>query len=428
MNGCAALAENMLASAGDRVILHADLNNFFASVECMKDASLSRLPVAVCGSAEQRHGIVLAKNQIAKSFGVKTGETIGEARVKCPSLKILEPHYEEYVNYSNRTRDIYKRYTDRIEAFGIDECWLDVTGSTSLFGDGSAIADDLRETVKKELSLTVSVGVSFNKVFAKLGSDMKKPDGTTCIPKASFKDVIWRLPASDLLGIGRATRKKLWFYGIRTIGDIASAPPEYMTTWFGKCGWYMWVAANGLDTSPVLHMDYSPKIKSIGHGNTGKKDIEDNIEADNTISLLSADVGKRLRAAGLCARGVSVAVRDSSLAVCEYQGRLPRPTQSSLVIANTAYDIFRANYGWEKPVRSLTVRAINLIDDRAPRQMDIFELEGEENKSIRLYEAVDSIRERFGDAAILPASAINGKELFGNLPPKTLPGSYRKAE
>lgn len=218
-----------------RVILHCDMNNFYASVECMLNPELKNKPVAVCGSVEERHGIVLAKNYAAKAFGVSTGEAIWQAKQKCQDLVIVEPHYEQYIKFSKLAREIYGRYTDQIEPYGMDECWLDVTGSGCM-GTGFEIADEIRRTVKFELGLTISAGVSFNKIFAKLGSDMKKPDAITCIEADSFREKIWCLPAADLLGVGRATEKVLSGYGIHTIGELAATSDDFLKCRLGKNG------------------------------------------------------------------------------------------------------------------------------------------------------------------------------------------------
>ena len=265
-----------MAEKKDRVILHADFNNFYASVECMLNPKLKGHPVAVGGDVEARHGIILAKNMEAKKFGIQTGEALWQAKQKCPNLIIVPPHYEEYIKYSRLARKIYEEYTDLIQPYGMDENWLDVTGSIGLFGDGETIANTLRERMKFELGLSISVGVSFNMIFAKLGSDMKKPDAVTVIPKDSFREKIWHLPASDMLGVGRATEKVLSSYGIRTIGDLANAHPDFIKRKFGKNGAMLLAYANGLDRSRVQPQDYEPPMKSVGHGITTVHDLENN--------------------------------------------------------------------------------------------------------------------------------------------------------
>lgn len=259
---------------GERTILHSDMNCFYASVEMMLDPSLRGKAVAVCGSTENRHGIVLAKSELAKKAGVKTGMVNWEARQRCPDLIMVKPQYEQYLKYSELARNIYQRYTDQVEPYGMDECWLDVGGSRSVCGSGMEIAESIRQTVKEELGLTVSIGVSFNKMFAKLGSDMKKPDAITEIRKATFKEKIWPLPASDLLFVGRATTAKLEQYGITTIGGIANADPQFLKRLLGVNGLGLWWSATGLDDTPVMHKDFVSPIKSVGHGITSTADLE----------------------------------------------------------------------------------------------------------------------------------------------------------
>ena len=212
------------------------MNNFYARVEILYDPALRDRPVAVAGDEEARHGIVLAKNDIAKRFGVRTGQVLWEVRQQCPELVCVSAHYERYLSLSAQAKEIYTSYTNQVEPFGLDECWLDVTGSANLFGDGPTIANDIRNRIRRELGLTVSVGVSFNKVFAKLGSDMRKPDATTVITPENFRETAWRLPVSDLLYVGPATTRKLNQYGIATIGELAQANIDMLYWLLGKNG------------------------------------------------------------------------------------------------------------------------------------------------------------------------------------------------
>ena len=243
-----------------RSILHCDMNNFYASVECMLDPTLKKYPVAVCGSVEERHGIVLAKNYAAKAFGVATGDAVWQAKQKCKDLVIVPPHYEEYIKYSKLARSVYSRFTDQVEPYGMDECWLDISGTEKLYGSPERVANEIKEIIKFELGLTISVGVSFNKIFAKLGSDMKKPDAITVIEKDTFRDKIWGLPAADLLGVGRATQRVLDSYCIRTIGDLANAEPDFLKRRLGKNGVALWQYANGNDHSLVHNSDFVSPI------------------------------------------------------------------------------------------------------------------------------------------------------------------------
>ena len=250
------------AAAVDRVIFHCDLNSFYASVELLDHPELRHLPVAVCGDPASRHGIILAKNEPAKKFGIKTAETIWQAKQKCPQLVLLPAHHDRYRTWSRKVNAVYEQYTDLVEPFGIDESWLDVTAS-KLFGSGTEIAEKIRNDIKSELGITVSIGVSFNKVFAKLGSDLKKPDAVTCIPKDRFKEIVWPLAASEMLGVGRATEKKLASCGIRTIGTLATWPVEFFEKKFGKNGVMLWMFANGLDESKVSATTASVPVKSV---------------------------------------------------------------------------------------------------------------------------------------------------------------------
>ena len=299
-------------SERERTILHCDMNNFYASVECMLDTSLRDKAVAVCGSVEERHGIVLAKNYKAKGCGVKTGEAIWQAKQKCRDLVIVEPHYEQYMKFSKLAREVYSRYTDQIEPYGMDECWLDVSGS-GIKGTGFEIADEIRRTIKFEMGLTISAGVSFNKIFAKLGSDMKKPDAVTCIDRETFKEKIWGLPASDLLGVGRATEKVLYGYGIHTIGQLAEAPEGLLKGRFGKNGIALKRYANGEDHSLVMRSDYVSPVKSVGHGITTLQDLENAAEVWCVMLELVQDIGSKLRSHKKKACGIIVPMRMNGL-------------------------------------------------------------------------------------------------------------------
>lgn len=292
----------------ERAILHSDLNCFYASVEMMLDPSLRGKAVAVCGSTEDRHGIVLAKSEKAKKAGVKTGMVNWEARQQCPDLIVVPPQYDQYLKYSKLTQAIYQRYTDLIEPFGMDECWLDVTGSRMVCGDAMTIAENIRRSVREELGLTVSIGVSYNKIFAKLGSDMRKPDAITEICKDTFKD--------------------------------------------------------------------------IGH---------------------------RLRLHELSAYGVQIAVRSNDLFGSQYQCKIPYKTQLPSEIAATAFRLFKENYQWNKNVRAIAVRAINLVPQNQPDQLSLFVDTQKLIRREKLEDVVEELRGRFGKHAITYGA------LMGNL-------------
>ena len=390
----------------ERTILHCDMNNFYASVECMLNPSLRGHPVAVGGDVENRHGIILAKNYEAKKFGIQTGEALWQAKQKCPKLIIVPPHYEEYLKYSRLAHSIYADYTDLIEPYGMDEVWMDVTGSTKAFGSGEVIANTLRERIKYELGLTVSVGVSFCKVFAKLGSDMKKPDAVTVIPKDNFRDIIWDLPASDMLGVGRSTEKFLSSYGIHTIGQLAKAYPDLMQRKLGKNGMVLLAFANGEDRSKVAPQDYEPPMKSIGHGLTTMQDLENNAEVWNIMLALTQDIGHKLRVYNKNAAGVAIYIRyivDKQIAGKQWQCQLPVRTHSAAIIAKEAYRLFERSYGWEYPIRSVTVRAINLCSQDLPEQLQFFSDAATVERKEKLETVIEDIRRRFGKYAIQPA-------------------------
>lgn len=409
-----------------RTILHCDLNNFFASVECKLNPELKSMRIAVCGSKEDRHGIVLAKNDNAKKYGVKTGEAIWEAQRKCPCLVTVPPHYDKYVHYSAIIRKIYERYTDLVEPFGMDECWLDVTGSTRLFGSGEQIADHIRETVKRETGLSISVGVSFNKVFAKLGSDMKKPDATTVISKDDFKEKLYGLPAKDMIGIGKATDENLRRIGVITIGDIAMLPLETMKLRLGKHGEYIWYCARGLDCSPVMQADYKAPIKSIGRGVTTVHDLENDKDVHTVMLSLSVEIARKLRKSGLTAGAVQVEIRNSKLMTKLFQCPLPFETANAGVIEKHAFTLFCSRYDRIYPVRSVTVRVIRLAETAAARQLEIGVDAEHTEKLERLDRTADKIISKYGSKILRPMSMLSADLLPENGSKPTLPGSpYR---
>ncbi len=410
-----------------RTILHCDLNSFYASVEILLDPSLSGKAMAVCGSKEDRHGIVLAKSELAKKYGVQTGEAIWIAQQKCPELIIVPPRFDEYMKYSAMARRIYEDYTDLIEPFGIDECWLDVTASRLLFGSGERIAEELRQRLKNETGLTISVGVSFNKIFAKLGSDMKKPDAVTVISKDSFRDKIGRLPASDMLGVGRSAMKFLKGYGIRTINELADADAEFLEAKLGKCGRQMWEYANGLDTSPVRHMSLCEPIKSVGHGTTCITDIYTNEEVWQVIYELSQDVSKRLRRYKLRAGGIQIAIKDNLLRVKQHQKPLTSPTQSFAEIAEAAFTLFRSSYKWERGIRAITVRTITLLPEAEDDESEQLTLgmQPRSDKHDRIELAIERIRSRYGQSAINMGSLFAAPGIAAEEIPNTMPTGMR---
>ncbi len=388
----------------ERVILHSDANSFFASVEAALDPSLKNKAVAVCGAVEERHGIVLAQSIKARRAGVRTGMTVSEAKKCLPQLIIVKPHYDMYVKYSAELRRIYNDYAFNVEPFGLDECWLDLSTGIKNFKDGVFVAETLKEQVKKELDITVSVGVSFNKIFAKLGSDLKKPDAVTLISPQNYKEKIFPLPVNALFGVGRSTAAVLKKYGISTVGALAECNPDFLKNTLGKTGHTLWVYANGLECSPVINETERPPVKSVGNGMTPPADLKTAEEVHDFILWLSLEVGRRLRQCGLVCGGVSLSLRDTKLRVKQYQILLSQATDDSGNIANAAYALFSGRAGAPLPLRSLTVTAIDLNAVSAPLQTDFFYDPGREEKKRALNSAVDAICGRYGNDALLPAS------------------------
>ena len=393
----------------DRVILHCDLNSFYASVELLDHPDLRSLPVAVCGDPESRHGIILAKNEPAKAFQVKTAETIWQARRKCPDLVLLPAHHGKYRAYSKKVNAIYERYTDLVEPFSIDESWLDVTGTLHLFGlDGRGLADRIRREVREELGLTVSVGVSFNKVFAKMGSDYKKPDATTVITRENFRELLWPLPVTDLIFVGRSAARTLAGYGVRTIGDLARFDKEALGQILGRQGYTLHDYATGAEHAPVLPAERQPGPKSVGNGHTFPRNLVGWDELQPRVFSLSDQVAARLRRHGLKCTAVQITVRDPEFKDICRQKRLEAPTCVTREIAGAAMELLRASWNPRAPVRALTVTAQNLIPEgEAAEQLDLFAAGAapRRDKLEKLERAVDGIRGKFGREAISFASS-----------------------
>jgi len=399
--------------ANERVILHSDMNSFYASVEMMLDPSLKGKPVAVCGSTEERHGIILAKSELAKKAGVKTGMVNWEAKQRCPGLIFVPPQYDQYLKYSKLAHQIYYRYTDQVEPFGMDECWLDVSGSGN-YGNGMEIAEKIRTACREELGLTVSIGVSYNKIFAKLGSDLKKPDAITEITRENFKEKVWPLAASDLIYVGRATEAKLARYGIRTIGQLAATSPDTLKYWFGVNGLKLWSFANGTDSSRVCHKDFVSPVKSIGHGITCTADLENNEEVFKVMLELAQDVGHRLRVHELAARGVQIQIRGNDLAGAQFQCKLPFRTQLPSEIAHYGFKLFTERYRWSTKVRAVCIRAIDLVPQSEVEQLDLFIDTAKRDKRARLEDAVEDIRRRYGKRAVTYAVLMGDLKMPGD--------------
>ena len=396
----------------DRVILHSDLNNCFASIECLCDPTLRKYPVAVAGNVRERHGIILAKNELAKSFGVKTGEAIWQAREKCPRLVTVPPDFEKYMKFAQLAREIYLDYTDRVEPFGIDEAWLDISGTQRAEDGGVSVAQEIRRRMKEELGLTVSVGVSWNKIFAKMGSDLKKPDAVTVITRNNYRKLIWPLPAGDLLFVGRSTKKQLSRYGIDTVGKIAGAEVSLLQSLLGKTGVLFSAYARGEDCSPVETFDHSRVIKSISNSTTLPRDLLNEEDVRVVLCMLSDSVSSRLRGHGLMGDTLHIHMRNNALFSFERQLKLPRCTNLSEDLFSGAVALFRRSYNWAKPLRSIGIGVSGLGPESTPVQTSFFEDEARRAKAEAIDAAVDSIRGRFGKGAIFRALSASDPSLI----------------
>ena len=398
----------------ERVILHIDMNNCYASIECKLNPELNGKCVAVAGNQEERHGIILAKNELAKIYGVKTGEPIWQAKKKCPELITVPPHYEEYLKHSKAARKIYSDYTDKIEPFGIDECWIDITGywRNGKQADGKVIADEIRERVKSELGITVSIGVSYNKIFAKLGSDIKKPDATTVIAsqgKDCFKDKVFPLDVGELLYVGKATKKKLNQRGIFTIGELAQTPISKLQSWLGKWGQYLWVYANGLDISPVETDGNKPLVKSVSNGTTSYRDLENDNDVKIITFALAESIASRLRAIHSKCKAVSISVKNNKMYTYSRQKQLHIPIDDAYEIANIALSLYKESYNWAagNPIRAISICVSELNDIYSDYQTSIFENSSENKKHENLNKTIDRLRDKYGYTCVRRAIVIS---------------------
>lgn len=407
-----------------RDILHCDMNNCYASIEMKLNPKLRGKALVVSGSVDERRGIVLAKSEKAKKLGIKTGETIWEAKLKCPDLITVPPQYDQYLKHSLMAREIYYSYTNQVEPFGLDEAWLDVTYSKKLFGNPDEIAEDIRKRMKKELGISVSIGVSFNKIFAKLGSDMKKPDAITYIPSERFKKIVWPLDISAILGIGSATRKKLNKINIYTLGDLANTELTAIEKLLGKNGKKLWLYANGQDQSQVADMGFRPEIKSVGNSSTCTEDLLNGEEVYHIFQVLALKVCERLIQYGYQAYGLEIHIRDYEFNSVSYQKKYSYPAYSSIILCERAMDLFK-NYKDFRPIRALAIRAIYLVDiDRT--QLDFFALEDGIIKKSNLDQAIYKIRKKHGKDSITFASLKENVKLPTELHDiYTLPNSMR---
>ena len=395
----------------ERTILHSDMNCFYASVEMLHHPELVGKPLAVGGDPEARHGIVLTANYIAKKSGVKTGMALWQAKQVCPEIIFVPPRMDLYLRFSRMAQEIYSEYTDLREPFGIDESWLDVSASTSIKGDGMKIANEISKRIKHELGVTVSIGVSWNKIFAKLGSDYKKPDAITEFSRENYKNLAWNLPAGDLIYVGRSTNKKLQTLGIKTIGELANTEPAILERRLGKMGLVLHTFANGWDETPVCVEGYQAPIKSIGNSTTTPRDLVNDLDVKIILMALSESVASRLRENGFRCKVVEISIRDNELYHFSRQCKLKRPTNITDEIVQAAYRLFKDNYRWEHPIRSLGVRGCDLVSDDMPYQLDLFISEQKREKLEKMDQVVDEIRARFGYQSIQRAFVYQDKLL-----------------
>lgn len=401
-----------------RTILHVDANSFYASCECLYRPSIREKPVAVCGDPEARHGIVLTKNQHAKKYGVQTGEAIWQAKQKCPSLVVVPPDYPLYLHMSRRMHEIFGQYSDKVESFGLDESWVEISADDMDFRKGQLVADEIRHRIHRTLGITVSVGVADNKVMAKLGSDYKKPDATTVLPPDLYEQIVWPLPVSDLLYVGPATTRKLARIGVCTIGQLANLDESILAYKFGKIGYMLKAFALGLDTSPVKPIEVSLPIKSVGNSTTPPHDIENMTDVKELVYLLAESVATRLRENNFKARCISVSARTTELVSSSCQTTLPQSTCLAKEIAETALRLFEQRYRFGFPFRSMGINCSQLSPLDAPVQVDMFGEDERRVKQEQLERSIDGLRSRFGHQVIrrgivlsdLSYSEINPKE------------------
>ena len=394
----------MTSMDGDRVILHCDCNNFFASVELRTRPDLKDSPVAVAGDTDNRHGIILAKNMIAKRFGVKTAETVWQARAKCPGLVLLPPHHALYGQVSREINRIYLSVTDQVEPFSVDESWLDVTASRSLFGSGVEIADLLRKRVREEIGITISVGVSFNKTWAKMGSDYRKPDATTVMDRETAPKILFPQPIENMLFVGSSAAQVLRRNGMLTIGDLAAASPVLLSSILGKSGAALSAAARGEDMSPVRVYGDTDPARSVSHACTFPSDLVGRDACTRELLPLCEAVGTRLRKMGLRCRTVQLQIKSPDLKVISRQRTLSLPTASTDRIFREVCAILRDSWPEQKPVRLFSVGAENLISDQEdiPVQLSLLDdAEEKDEKRERLEAAVDRLRDRFGRDSVM---------------------------
>lgn len=399
-----------------RVVLHCDINHCYAQIEEMKVPELRKVPMAVGGHETTRHGIILAKNDLTKEYHIKTGDSLREAYAKCPQLVVIPPNYDEYLYYSEKVKDIYRKYTDRVESFGLDEAWIDVSASSKIYGSGEAIAREIKKKVYEQLGLTISVGVSFNKVFAKLGSDMIKPDGLVVIDEENYQRLVWPLPVEELIYIGRATKRKLNEFGIKTIGDLAVFRADLIESRMGKVGLMIHEFANGIDDKSVAFTGYQDEAKSVGNGITTIRDMHSLKDVELVFRVLAESVASRLREMGVQGQVVTIGLRDNELHGLSRQRKLAEPTCLADEILVMAMQLTREHYSFILPLRSISLTMSDLQKPSAVEQLSFFTDHGKIKQRV-LDETVDAIRSRYGFTKIKRCSMLLDDELT-NFNPK----------
>ncbi len=391
----------------ERVILHCDCNSFFASCETVLKPELKLVPMAVCGDPENRHGIILAKNELAKRYGIETAETVYAAKRKCPGLVLVRSHHQLYEEMSIKANNIYREYTDMVEPFGIDESWLDVTNSRMLFGPGKEIADTIRRRFREELGITCSVGVSFNKTIAKLASDYKKPDATTVILRANFEEIVWKLPVSALLYVGKNATEALRRMYIFTIGDLAQSDRDMLIRRLGKSGGMLHDYANGIDPSPVRKIDEKQEQKSVSAGCTFRRDLVSEDDIKTGVLTVANELSARLRRHKVKCVNLGVTVKYFDFTSQSRQKQFDGGISSAKLIFDRAYELTLSSFSLTKPVRSITLSANKIVpENESFEQMSLFS-DNTKDKYESLENALDSVRKKYGSHAVEVGSLMN---------------------
>lgn len=397
-----------LNGAKDSIVFHVDVNSAFLSWEAVNRAKkgmepdLRTIPSAIGGDMAKRHGVILAKSIPAKQYNVRTGESIMEARKKCPNLLIISPNHKLYKEYSNAFMDILREYTPDVEQFSIDEAFMDMTGTQLLFGEPIAAANQIKDRIKKELGFTVNVGISSNKLLAKMASDFQKPDLVHTLFPDEIRTKMWGLPVSDLFFVGRVTTKKLLTMGIHTIGDLAQTDVELLKLHFKKQGEVIWNFANGIDFS-VVQSEPTPN-KGYGNSTTVSFDVTDLETAKMVLLTLAENVAGRLRKDGVKIETVSVGIKDTNFKSSSHQKVLESPTNITAEIYQIACVLFEEL--WDgTPIRLLGIQTSKIREMDAGRQLSMFDTTNYE-KLEKLDAAVDKIRGKFGDEVVKRASFL----------------------